>query len=189
MLRGQWLDEARLRSKSNNCDSPAQISAFESQAQEYIGSLLQDSTFIEQIEGIATLNPAFLTSLEALTSIPTDAAALATPPALFTELPSPYNSLLLSVYSHELALASANGLLGPVTSAATISAGPSPTSGAGTGTITSPPSGAGNGTLTLGSTAPPIPTSSIVTGGAPSPTGVMIMGAAAGMIGAVAALL
>ena len=154
------------------------IAGYESEAGAYFSSLVADPSFIGQLEGLATINPSLINSLEALATPQTNIASLTAPPALVTQLPSPYNSILLSVYSHDISIASAHGLFNQA-----------PTGGSGSSNST-------NGTTSTpgfsGSAGPSATGSAISTAGAPLATGnsaVIAMGAAAGIIGGVAALL
>jgi hypothetical protein len=150
---------------------------------------LADTSFINQIEGLATVNPDFLSSLQALATPVTNVAQLSTPPAFFTAIPSPYNSVLLSVYSQELALASSYGLLSSGGSAAITA--PQATNTAAEASVSSAlgsiiTSAEASASAATGSSTP---SASISHGAAARPTGVIAMGAVAGLIGGIAAIL
>ena len=161
------------------------FAGYASEANAYFSSLLGDQSFIGQLEGLATIDPSLLNSLQALGTPQTNIAALTAPPALITQLPSPYNSLLLSVFSHDVSIASAHGLLGGTAAggaASTASAGLASGSSA-LGSIATSAASAASATASA---------NAISTAAAPQVTGssaVMAMGAVAGVIGGLAAFL
>ncbi|MCJ1331948.1 hypothetical protein MMC10_008640 [Thelotrema lepadinum] len=165
------------------------FAGYASEANAYFSSLLGDSSFIGQIEGLATIDPGLINSLQALATPQTNIAALTAPPAVITQLPSPYNSLLLSVFSHDVSIASAHGLLGGTATggaASTASAGLASASSA-VGSIITSAASAASASASASASA-----NAISTAGAPQVTGspaVLAMGAVAGVIGGLAAFL
>lgn len=83
---------------------------FYSEVGDYWRDLLDDDDFQSLYQGLQTANPGVLAQIDALKTATHLDDLTATPSAL-TQLPSPYQTYFLSVYSKEQDIASKNGIL------------------------------------------------------------------------------
>ena len=107
--------------------SSVSISVFSRDLQSNVDSLNANSAYVGSLRALALANPYLASSLLAWQST-VGPDFLTAPPPLFTQLPSPYDSLLLSVWSGWAAIASRDGIITDghfVTAAGSPSAAPS----------------------------------------------------------------